>query len=178
MNTLPENTIFSKTEWDLPLGILFLILGIVTLFMPVFFHARLDAMLPWIFVAVSIFRLIYGIVTYRESDITINILLALIDLTIGIHLLQSDTQKLLTLALIIGIFLLVEGASKIMIAANRQSPWVGMLFLFSSVIGLLLGSAVWAGILVDVPWFLSAIIGIRIIYMGLTNLMIVINDFK
>lgn len=146
--------------------------------MPVLFNTRIDAILPWIFIIIGAFRLVYGIATYQKSDITINATLALLNLTIGVQLLQSNPQRLLSLALIVGIFLLTEGLSKILFASGVQSSWVGGVFMVSGVVSLLLGSLVWSGILTDVPWLLTAVVGIRIIHTGISNFSIALKSLN
>jgi hypothetical protein len=66
--------------------------------------------------------------------------------------------------------------TKLLMASGNQSPWAGITLLFSGIVGLFLGSIVWSGILTNAPWLLSAVVGIHIMHMGLSNLSLALAN--
>jgi len=85
---------------------------------------------------------------------------------VGMLFLRNPGASLLTLTLLLIVFLMVEGVSKVIFSlAIRPFPSWGWV-LASGVVGLLLAFFLWASTPVAAIWLLGVLLGIELICEG------------
>jgi uncharacterized membrane protein HdeD (DUF308 family) len=85
---------------------------------------------------------------------------------IGILLLRNPNAGLLVMTVLLIVFFVVEGVSKVVFAMNIR-PFDGWLWvLLAGVISILLGAYLWANMPVSSEWVLGVLLGIQLLVEG------------
>ena len=85
---------------------------------------------------------------------------------VGSLFLRNPGEGLLTLTLLLNVFFMVEGISKVIFALTmRPFPNWGWV-LGSGIVGILLAFYLWASIAVSAVWVLGVLLGIELICEG------------
>jgi uncharacterized membrane protein HdeD (DUF308 family) len=97
----------------------------------------------------------------------LSFLWAIANMVAGVLLLTRPLESVLTLTVIMSVFLLWEGAAKIVLAFRiRPHPSWGS-FLLSGGLALALGFLLFAGLPGTATWALGTFVGINMIFGGL-----------
>jgi uncharacterized membrane protein HdeD (DUF308 family) len=130
--------------WYLLEGVLLVIAGILALVYPYIASVTLVFLLGWILI---ISGMLQGIGLIGAKDVPhfwmqlISVVLAIL---IGVLLLRSPDAGLLIMTVLLIVFFMVEGISKVIFALNIR-PFMGWVWvLLSGIIGILLGAYLWA----------------------------------
>ncbi|MFU8818011.1 MAG: HdeD family acid-resistance protein, partial [Pseudomonadales bacterium] len=85
---------------------------------------------------------------------------------IGLLLLRDPAQAMTSISLLLIVFFMIEGISKIVFALTiRPFPhWVWL--LASGMVGVLLAGILWASLPVTALWFLGVLLGVNLISIG------------
>jgi len=87
-------------------------------------------------------------------------------IVVGALFLRNPGESLLTLTLLLIVFFMVEGISKVIFALTiRPFPNWGWV-LASGIVGILLAFYLWASIPVSAVWVLGVLLGIELICEG------------
>jgi uncharacterized membrane protein HdeD (DUF308 family) len=85
---------------------------------------------------------------------------------VGVLFLRDPSQALLVLTLLLIVFLMVEGISKVIFSLTiRPFPNWGWV-LASGIIGILLAFYLWASLPITAIWLLGVLLGIQLICEG------------
>lgn len=157
--------------WLLALGVVFVILGIIALGSPYALTLAVDLMLGWIFIICGIISIVSAFFSGNWGRFLLIVLSGIVFVIAGILLVANPLKGVLTLALILAAFLLVEGIFKIIYAiqmkATQNWGWV----LASGIISLILAILIW------VQWpasvvIIGLLIGFYILFSGVSMVML------
>jgi uncharacterized membrane protein HdeD (DUF308 family) len=85
---------------------------------------------------------------------------------VGVLLLRNPGEGLLTLTLLLIVFFIVEGISKVIFSLTvRPFPNWGWV-LASGIVGILLAFYLWANLPITAVWLLGVLLGIQLICEG------------
>jgi uncharacterized membrane protein HdeD (DUF308 family) len=163
------------TGWSIALGVLLVIAGAFAITLPLSTGLAVAIWLGWIYTFVAIANLVYAWQSRDEGTIIfiLKLLVALLYLGAGIFLLTNPLKGVLTLTLILGIFLLVEGAFELILAFKLRSlspSWVWV--LGHGAVTLILGILIWSKWLSNSAWVLGLLVGINLITSGISRIML------
>lgn len=159
-----------RTGWDVVLGALSIVAGIIALGHTVFASVVSVLFLGWTLLAGGVFVLVSGIVGWREpghrSDVVVGVLLGVL----GFGLVRFPGAGLLVLTLLAGSLLVVGGAARLG-AAFQPGAHRGVLVL-NGGITLLLGVMVLFRWPVSALWFLGTVLGVQLVLDGITTALV------
>jgi uncharacterized membrane protein HdeD (DUF308 family) len=140
--------------------------GILALVYPIVSSVAVVLFLGWILILSGI---VQGFSLIGATDVPhfwlqlVSVVLAVI---VGVLFIRHPGESLLTLTLLLIVFFMVEGFSKLIFALTiRPFPNWGWV-LASGVIGILLSFYLWANLPVTAIWLLGVLIGIQLICEG------------
>jgi uncharacterized membrane protein HdeD (DUF308 family) len=85
---------------------------------------------------------------------------------IGMLLLRNPDAGLLIMTVLLIVFFIVEGISKVIFALNIR-PFTGWGFVLASgIVGILLGAYLWSNMPLSSEWVLGVLLGIQLICEG------------
>ncbi|MCJ7527709.1 MAG: HdeD family acid-resistance protein [Methyloceanibacter sp.] len=166
MREAMRETIKRYSLWYLLEGVLLVIAGIVALVYPHIASVTLVFLLGWILIISGVLQ---GIGLIGAKDVPhfwLQLISAVLAILIGLLLLRNPDAGLLIMTVLLIVFFVVEGISKIIFALNIR-PFPGWLWvLLSGVVGLLLGAYLWANMPLSSEWVLGVLLGIQLICEG------------
>jgi len=159
--------------WLLGLGVVFILLGIIALGAPYALTLAVDLMLGWILIICGIVSIVSAFLSRNWGKFFLILLSGIIFVIAGILLLANPLKGVLTLAILLAAFLLVEGIFKIIYAFQMKSTQNWGWVLFSGIISLILAILIWA------QWpaslvIIGLLVGFYILFSGISMVMLAI----
>ena len=158
----------SQLAWAVTLGILAIVLGFIALFIPLIAGIVITIFLGFIFLIYGIFHIIYAFSTRKVGAgwFVLQVLLGILYLIVGGFLLKTPLEGLVTLTLIAGILIFIDGVIQV-INAFDMKPLSGWGWgLFSGILGIILGILIWSNWPVSSVWVLGILVGVNLITNG------------
>jgi len=166
MREAMRETVKRYSTWYLLEGIFLVIAGVIALVYPYLASVTLIFLIGWLLIISGVFR---GISLIGAKDVPhfwwelISVVLAIV---IGVLLLRHPDAGLLIMTVLLIVYFIVEGISKVVFALNiRPFPGWGWL-LASGVIGILLGVYLWSNMPLSSEVILGILLGIQLIVEG------------
>jgi uncharacterized membrane protein HdeD (DUF308 family) len=157
--------------WLLGLGLVFIILGIIALGSPYVLTLAVDLMLGWILIIGGIISIVSAFFSGNWGKFLLILLSGIIFVIAGILLLANPLKGVLTLALILAAFLLVEGIFKIIYAFQMKSTQNWGWVLVSGIISLVLAILIWAQWPASIV-IIGFLVGFYILFSGISMVML------
>ena len=143
---------------------LLVVAGIVAIVFPAFSSAAAVVVFGWLLIASGIIQAI-GLISARHApNFWLQIISAILGVLLGILLLRNIAQGMLLLSLLLIIFFMIEGMSKVVFALT-----IGHLpnWLFASgVLSVVLSLVLFAAMPVTALWLIGLMLGLDLIAIG------------
>jgi uncharacterized membrane protein HdeD (DUF308 family) len=169
------NNVKKGVNKSLIISIFLIVLGVVATLVPAVSTIVAETWIAVILLSAGGAKLVYAFNTRDEGGFIWKLLLSILYIGAGVMLLVYPLTGVLTLTLLIGSFLLTEGAFEAILALRlRPQPrwtWV----LFDGIITLVLGGFVWFQWPFDAPWLLGTLVGISVLFTGISRAMLSLN---
>lgn len=164
----------SGSGWAIALGILMMITGFIALASPFVAGIGVTIFLGSLFLVYGIFHVIYAFQMRKLGAgwFILQVLLSILYMISGAVLLKQPLEGLVTLTLIAGILIFIDGIIQVINAFDMkpQSGWGWG--LFSGILGIILGILIWSNWPGSSIWVLGLLVGVNLISNGLAVLMI------
>ena len=152
--------------WDLVQGGLMILAGILALVYPAISSVAVVFFIGWLLIFSGIFQGISLIGARHVPHFWLQLISVALFIVVGALFLRNPGESLLTLTLLLIVFFLIEGISKVIFALTiRPFPNWGWV-LVSGIVGILLAFYLWASIPVSAAWLLGVLLGIELICEG------------
>ena len=161
-----RETVRRHSLWYLVQGALMVLGGVLALVYPIVSSVAVVLFLGWILILSGI---VQGFSLIGAKDVPhfwLQLVSVVPSVIVGLLFIRNPGESLLTLTLLLIVFFMVEGFSKLIFALTiRPFPNWGWV-LASGVIGILLSFYLWANLPVTAIWLLGVLIGIQLICEG------------
>jgi uncharacterized membrane protein HdeD (DUF308 family) len=150
------------------LGISLVILGMVSISLPVVAGKALVYSIGGLLLFVGIFQLVTGLREISLSGKLLGVLLGAITGITGLAVLAHPLYGLAALTLVLAMFFVIEGIGKIIVSFSyRPAPgWIGV--LLSGVLGLVLGLMIWNQWPLSGTWAIGVLVGVDLVSTGVS----------
>ncbi|HST31224.1 MAG TPA: DUF308 domain-containing protein [Chthoniobacterales bacterium] len=153
-------------------GIVMLICGILAIALPLISGLGVVIIVAWVILVAGVSHLFLAFHTHSVGGVLWQILLALIYSAAGVFILMNPLAGLVTLTLVLAVFLLIEAALEtalyFQVRGRVNAGWI----LFDAVVTLVLAILIWSQWPSSALWFIGTIIGISLIFSGISRLML------
>jgi membrane protein HdeD len=156
-----------RTGWDVVLGILSVVAGVVTLGHVALASAISVLFLGWTILFGGVALAVSALVGWKDPGRRWDLAFGALLFLVGLGFVRNPGVGLLTLTLLAGSLLLVGGVVRIVAAFQPGAPRA--LLLLSGAVTLLLGFMVLNQWPVSALWFLGTVLGIELILGGITT---------
>jgi uncharacterized membrane protein HdeD (DUF308 family) len=156
-------------------GILLIALGLGAIVAPVFSTIVTETWLALIIISAGFTKLVYAVQTREQGGFIWKILLSALYIATGIMLFVAPLTGVLTLTLLLGGFLVSEGAFELLLAfrLREQKNWVWL--LGNAIVTLGLGAYILLQYPFDARWLLGTVVGASVAATGLSRVMVSLN---
>ena len=161
-----RQTVRRYSLWYLVQGVLLMAAGFLAIIYPVISSAAVIVLLGWLLIISGILQGFSLISARHVPHFWLQLISVVLAILIGILFLRDPEQGLLTVTLLLIVFLMIEGISKVVFALTiRPFPNWGWM-LGSGMIGILLSVLLWANMPVTAVWLIGLLLGIELISIG------------
>jgi len=157
------------------IGALLIVLGIVAIAQPAISTIFAETWIALILISAGAAKLVYAFQTRDEGGFIWKVLLSVLYLGTGVMLFFNPLTGVLTLTLLLGSYLLTEGVFELILAfrLRPQQNWTWA--LTNGITTLLLGGLVWFQWPFDAPWLIGTLVGVSILFTGVSRVMLSLN---
>jgi uncharacterized membrane protein HdeD (DUF308 family) len=148
-------------------AVLMVIGGVVAIFFPLLASAAFVLTLGWVLIAVGIVQAI-GLLTARNHpSFWLSLIPAVLGVVVGFLLIGNVGQGMLTITVLLILFLMIEGISKVVFALTIRplTNWVWV--LASGILGIVLSVMLWSNMPEPALWLIGLLVGIHLVGEGL-----------
>ncbi|CAN7654007.1 HdeD family acid-resistance protein [Phyllobacterium sp. LjRoot231] len=161
-----RETVKRHSLWYLIQGGLLVAAGILAIVYPVFSSVAVVILLGWLLIISGVAQGISLLGTRHVPHYWLQLVSVILALLVGFLFLRDPGQGLLTITLLLIVFFMIEGISKIVFALTiRPFPHWGWV-LASGLVGILLSLVLWASLPVTALWLIGLLLGIELISVG------------
>jgi len=165
-------TIHAHWKLFLAQGIVMMVLGFLAVVVPVLATLAVEIFVGWLFFVAGLFRAVWVWRSRQTPGFAWSFLAALLAIVLGVVLIVRPFAGILTLTMVLVAFFVIEGIASIVGAIEhrqhlRSWGWV----LFSGIIDLLLAYLIWAGWPSSASWAIGLLVGINMLFLGLSLVM-------
>lgn len=152
--------------WYILQSVLMIVAGILALVFPIISSVAIVIFLGWLLIFSGVLQAFSLIDARHVPHFWLQLVSVVLSVLVGILFLRNPGAGLLTLTLLLIVFFMVEGISKIIFSLTiRPFPNWGWVFA-SGVVGILLAFYLWANTPVTAIWLLGVLLGIELISEG------------
>jgi uncharacterized membrane protein HdeD (DUF308 family) len=149
-------------------GVAAIVLGAIAILVPAVASVGTAIFIGWLLVVVSGVLFAGAFSAHSIGTVAVRIAWALVTLLVGLWLIVEPHNGTLTLTLILGIYFLFMGLTRITIAfIARGQPNAGLVGL-SGAAGLIIGILILAKFPSSADWAIGLLVGIDLIFAGWT----------
>ncbi len=149
-------------------GVIAILVGCVAIVVPAVASVGTAIFIGWILVIAGAFLVAGAFTAHSVSSVIWRLFWALLTVIVGIWLIVEPHNGTLTLTLVLGIYFLLMGVTRIAVAfagrGQQGAGWIGL----SGVAGLLIGILVLAKFPSSADWAIGLLVGIDLIFAGWT----------
>ena len=149
-------------------GILAIVIGCIAILVPAVASVGTAIFIGWILVIAGAVLVAAAFSAHSIGTVVLRLIWAALTVIVGIWLIVEPHNGTLTLTLILGIYFLFMGLTRITVAflarGQQNAGWVGL----SGFCGLLIGILVLAKFPSSADWAIGLLVGIDLIFAGWT----------
>lgn len=178
MNTSIQDTGLTASTWQrgrrrtVALGVVLIVAGLAAIAFPLFSSVAVGLTVGAALCAAGVVQAIWAFGHQRAFSIVLNLLVALLWIAAGAYLLWRPLEGIFALTVLTAACFVAEGVLKA-IFAFRLKPVAGWgWFLFNAAISASLGAMLFWQLPSSALWALGVLVGINILFAGVTLLML------
>ncbi len=161
-----RETVRRYSLWYLIQGVLLVVAGVFAILYPIISSVAVIVLLGWLLIASGVLQGISLIGARHVPHFWLQLISFVLSVLIGFLFLRDPEQGLLTVTLLLIVFFMAEGLSKVVFALTiRPFPNWGWV-LASGLVGIVLSLILWASMPVTAVWLIGFLLGIELISVG------------
>lgn len=158
----------SGRGWALILGILLIVLGIISLSLPLVLTTLvITNLLIWILIVGGVLDIVYAFRAASASQFFLKLIPGILFVLAGVVLLGRPIPAVLTLTLVVGIIIFVSGVFQIVRAFRNRPDTNWFLSLISGIFSVILGILIWSQWPFDAAWIIGLFVGLSLLFDGI-----------
>jgi uncharacterized membrane protein HdeD (DUF308 family) len=161
-----RETVKRYSLWYLCEGVLLAVAGILAAIYPVITSVAVVILLGWLLIVSGILQAISLIGARHVPHFWLQLTSVVLAILVGLLFLRDPAQGLVTITLLLIVFFMIEGMSKVVFALTiRPFPNWGWV-LASGLLGIVLSLVLWASLAQTALWLIGLLLGIQLISEG------------
>ena len=161
-----RQTVKRYSLWYLVQGVLLIVAGMFAIIYPVISSVAVIVLLGWLLIISGVLQGLSVIGARHVPHFWLQLISFVLAIVIGFLFLRQPAEGLLTVTLLLIVFFMIEGISKVVFALTiRPFPnWIWV--LASGLVGVALSLILWASLPVTAVWLVGLLLGIELISVG------------
>jgi uncharacterized membrane protein HdeD (DUF308 family) len=167
-----NQTVQEATTWSIVLGVLIILAGVIAIVLPLLTSVAVVFTLGWVFLVSGIFRAVQALQNQQEGGLGMKLVVAVIYAIVGGLILTDLASGAMTLTLIIGFSVLLNGILETILAFQLRPARNWLWTLISGFISVVLGTVICFKLSSGVIWIIGLLVGISLIFTGFWFIML------
>ncbi|WP_346289783.1 HdeD family acid-resistance protein [Sphaerothrix gracilis] len=155
------------SRWGVILGIVMIVLGVIAIALPAVASLAATFIFGWLILLSGIAQAIYAFQSRRAGQIALKLILGLLYAIAGLVILLNLFEGALAIAFVLGVFILVQGIFKVILAFRLKPAASWGWVLINGILGIVLGILIWNQWPFEALWILGLLLGITLFIDGL-----------
>ena len=152
--------------WYLIQGLLLVAAGVLAIIYPLISAVAVVVLAGWLLVISGVLQAVSLIGTRHAPHFWLQLVSAILAVLVGFLFLRDPGQGLVTITLLLIMFFMIEGVSKIVFALTiRPMPQWGWV-LASGIVGVVLSVLLLAFLQITAVWLIGLMLGIQLVSVG------------
>ena len=161
-----RDTVKRYSLWYPIQGILLIAAGMLAIIYPVISSAAVVVLLGWLLIITGVVQGLSLIGAGQVPHFWLQLISVILAVLIGCLFLRDPAQGMATITLLLIVFFMIEGISKVVFALTiRPFPNWGWV-LASGLVGIVLALILWANLPVTALWLVGVLLGLQLISVG------------
>jgi uncharacterized membrane protein HdeD (DUF308 family) len=161
-----RQTVKRYSLWYLIQGVLLVVAGIFAIIYPVISSVAVIVLLGWLLIISGVVQGLSLIGARHVPHFWLQLISFVLAIVIGVLFLREPAEGLLTVTLLLIVFFMMEGISKVVFALTiKPFPNWGWV-LASGLVGIALSLILWASLPVTAVWLVGLLLGLELISVG------------
>lgn len=162
----------TATTWSIVLSVLMVAAGLLAIGLPLIAGIAVTAIVGWLLLFSGLFHLAFAWRAGRPGAVLWQILLGLVYGVIGFYVIARPVAGLESLTLAIALYLFIEAVLEFVLWSRlRDVPGRGWLMV-DGFVTLVLAVMIWSTWPSSAVWVVGTLIGISMLFSGITRLML------
>ncbi len=149
-------------------GVAAILIGCVAIVVPALASVGTAIFIGWILLIAGVFLVAVAFSAHSIGTVLLRLIWALLTAAVGIYLIVEPHNATLTLTLVLGLYFLFMGLTRIFVALAAHGQQNAGLLGLSGVAGSLIGVLVLAKFPSSADWAIGLLVGIDLIFAGWT----------
>src|SRR3712207_794801 len=161
-----RDTVKRYSLWYLIQGVLLITAGVLAIIYPILSSAAVVVLLGWLLIISGVVQGLSLIGARHVPHFWLQLISVILAVLIGFLFLRDPAQGMATITLLLIVFFMIEGISKVVFALTiRPFPNWGWV-LASGLVGIVLALILWANLPVTALWLVGVLLGLQLISVG------------
>ena len=161
-----RDTVKRHSFWYLVQGVLLIAAGLLAIIYPLISAVSVIILLGWLLIVSGLVQAISLLGARQVPYFWLQLISVILGVLIGFLFLRDPTQGLVTITLLLIVFFMIEGMSKIVFALTiRPFPNWGWV-LASGIVGIALSLILLVNLEMAAAWLIGLLLGIELISVG------------
>jgi uncharacterized membrane protein HdeD (DUF308 family) len=167
-----KGPIKTVSGWGIAFAVLIILAGVVAIALPFASGIAITIVIGWLLVISGVFHIADAFHAKGAGSFIWRFLIGLVFIIGGLDIAFVPLRGLFTLTFVLGVILLVQGIiSIISYWRHRRMKGAGWI-LFNGLVSVVLGGMIWYDGPGAAVWIIGTLVGIHLIFNGITRLMI------
>jgi uncharacterized membrane protein HdeD (DUF308 family) len=168
-----------NAAWLTAIAIFMIVLGMLAIVFPFIASIASTVLFGWVFIVAGVAQVGYAIQSKHAGQTVWKAILGILYVVAGFYVLVNPLQGTLTLTLVLGITIFVQGIIQVALAfqMRRVSPNWGWM-LVSGIAGIILGIFIWSDFPFNAVWLLGTWVGINLLFDGVWMLTLRSEQYR
>ena len=168
----------AHSKWFTGVGIAFIVLGAAAVLLPQIFTLVAEQFIGWLFLIGGIILAFKCFQAKGAPAIIGSVIRAVLSLAVGVLLVAFPGEGVITLTLLLIAFFGAEGIVRIVLAFKLRPTQNWGWVLVNGLINIVLAVLIWSGLPGTAVWVLGLLVGIDMVFFGLSMIMLALGANK
>jgi|SRR6516225_3764480 len=152
--------------WYLVEGVLLVAAGVLAVVYPLMSSLTVIVLLGWLLVFSGVMQGISLIGARHVPHFWLQLISVVLAVLVGALFLRDPAQGMLSVTLLLIVFFMIEGISKVVFSLTIRPFPNWMWVLLSGLVGIVLSLVLWANLPITALWLVGLLLGIELISVG------------
>ena len=158
--------------WFMFLGIALIVIGVVAILFPLASTIAAKLVIGWLFLIGGVIQVVHAFSTQRWGAFFLDLIIGILYVIVGGWLAFFPFTGIITLTILLAVLFIVEGVIEIGMGFRVRPAGGWVWLLISGIVAIVVGFLILAGLPSTATWAIGLLVGINLIFSGVSYLFL------